>query len=111
MAQTVQLPRDSSDLFSVRSVGSDLDRYVESVAQTALVEQRLADYELVSTTDCTPSILSAFTNELPRDGASNLRKGILECPDDGTLHRLANHLFSAILVPRIYLPRLRLFCR
>ena len=78
MAQPVQLPRDSSDLSSVRSVESDLDRYMESVAQTALVEQRLAAYELVSTADCTPSILTAVTNELPRDGASNLRKDILE---------------------------------
>ena len=52
---------------------------MESVAQTALVEQRLAAYEVVSIADCTLSILTAVTNELPRDGASNLRKDILEC--------------------------------
>lgn len=103
MAQPVQLPRDSSDLSSVRSVGSDLNRYIEGLTQDALVEQRLAAYEVVSTIDRTPSILTAFTNELPRDGASNLRKDILECPDDGALQQLANHLISAILVPCMYL--------
>ena len=99
MTQPILLPYDGSDLSSVRSVGSDLNRYIEDVEQTALVEQRLAAYELVSTTDCTPSILTAFTTQLPQPGAFNLRKDILECPDDGTLHQLANHLISAILVP------------
>lgn len=42
-------------------------------------------YEAVNTTDYTLSILTAFTNELPQDGVSNLQKDILECSDNGTL--------------------------
>ena len=99
MAQPILLPYDGSDISSVRSVGSDLNLYIEDVEQKALVEQRLAAYESVSSTDCTPSILTAFTTQLPQPGAFKLRKDILECPDDGTLHQLANHLISAILVP------------
>lgn len=99
MTQPIRLPEHSSDLSSVRSLGSDLNQYIEDAEQTALVEQRLAAYELVSTTDRTPSILTAFTTELPRPGAFNLRKDILESPDDGALNQLANHLISAILVP------------
>lgn len=80
MAQPVQPP-------SVRSVGSDLNQYMEGLAQKPLVEQTLAAYEVESTTDRTPSILTAFANELFQDGASTSQKDILECPDDGTLHQ------------------------
>lgn len=99
MNQPILLPCDGSDLSSVRSVGSDVNRYIEDAEQTALVEQRLAAYELASTTDRTQSILTAFTTQLPQPGAFNLRKDILECPDDESLHQLSNHLISAILVP------------
>ena len=103
MTQPVQLSQDTSDLSSVISVGSNLNQYLEGLAQKDLVEKKLAGYEIASTTDRTPTILSAFTNELPRDGASNLQEDILECSDDRTLRQLANHLVSAILVPCMYL--------
>lgn len=72
MTQPIRLSGDSSDLSSVRSLGSDMNQYTEDAEQTALVEQRLAAYELVSSTDRTPSILTAFATELPRPGAFNL---------------------------------------
>lgn len=103
MTQPAQLPQDNSDLSSVISVGSNFNRYLEGLAQTGLVEKKLAAYEVASTTDRTPTILSAFTNELPRDGASNLQQDILECSNDSSLRQLANHLVSAILIPCMYL--------
>lgn len=103
MTQPVELSQDNSDLSSVISVGNNSSLYLEDLAQTGLVEKKLAAYEVASITDRTLTILSAFTNELPRDGASNLQKDILECSDDRTLRQLANHLVSAILVPCMYL--------
>ena len=99
MTQPAKLPQDNSDLSSVITVGSNLNRYLES----RLVEEKLAAYEVASTTDRTPTILSAFANELPRDGASNLQQDILECSNDSTLRQLANHLVSAILISCMYL--------
>lgn len=99
MTQPAKLPQDNSDLSSVISVGSNLNRYLEG----RLVGEKLAVYGVASTTDRTPTILSAFANELPRDGASNLQQDILECSNDSTLRQLANHLVSAILIPCMYL--------
>lgn len=102
MSHPIHLARDSSDLSSVRSVGSDVNQFIDDLTQNALVEQRLAAYELLGANDHTQTILNAFVNELPQDGASNLRKDTLECSDDRKIQQLANHLVSAILVPCMY---------
>ena len=62
MTQPVQLTQDNSDLSSVISVGSDLNRYLEGLEQTDLVEKKLAAYEVASTTDRTLTILSALAS-------------------------------------------------
>lgn len=102
MRPLIHLARDSSDPSSVRSVGSDVNQFIDGLAQNALVEQRLAAYEVLGANDHTQKILNAFVNEFPQVGALNLRKDILECSDDRKIQQLANHLVSAILVPCIY---------
>jgi hypothetical protein len=82
-------PHGSSSPLSSMSVG--VSRCVR------LKVERYEENELAS--DPTSKILFAFLDHLPPDGLRNIVQDIQDAPD---LRALANHYFSAILVPSTF---------
>ena len=60
---------------------------------------RLSRYRAASQDEQTYTILKAFTEFLPRDGARNIMNDILDLGEDRELGSLANRLRTAILAP------------
>ena len=86
-----EMSRVSSSLSSVPSNLTDLEL-------TERVQHRLTAY-IVQDNDKTVTILNAFLEFLPDDGANNIRNDIVECHSDEEIRQVAANLSTGLLSP------------
>lgn len=86
----------SPESSALSSAPTDSTHYYISMANT---QTRLRSYSPEGKDDETVTILKAFVELLPRDGAYNIVDDILQSESDENLRLLASNLRTAVLIP------------
>ncbi|KAL9126693.1 MAG: hypothetical protein Q9217_004290 [Psora testacea] len=88
----------SPESSSLSSAPTDSTRYYIS---TANARARLRSYRPEGNDDKTVTLLEAFVEFLPREGACNIMDDIVQCESDEKLRQLAGNLNTAVLLPML----------